>query len=44
MFEHLKQIDAKRTRLEELHADGALSDTEFEAAMEKVNSETERRF
>jgi len=44
MFEHLKQINAKRTRLEQLHAEGALSDTEFEAAIEKVNSETERRF
>jgi hypothetical protein len=44
MFEHLKQIDAKRTRLEQLHAEGALSDTEFEAAIEKVNSETERKF
>ena len=44
MFEHLNQINAKRTRLEQLHAEGALSDTEFEAAIEKVDSETERRF
>jgi hypothetical protein len=44
MFEHLNQIDAKRTRLEQLHAEGALSDTEFEAAIERVNSETERKF